>query len=57
MCPAWAKKAGTECKKWAKVVPTCVDAVRIGTGMGFWRWIERLIAESFCTSNRTNTHK
>ncbi|HEX7910712.1 MAG TPA: hypothetical protein VF534_21830 [Paraburkholderia sp.] len=28
------KKAGIECKKWAKVVPWRVDAVQNGTGMG-----------------------
>jgi hypothetical protein len=33
--PAYAKKTGSECKKWAKVVPDGVDEVQNGTGMGF----------------------
>jgi hypothetical protein len=37
MCPAYAKKAGNECKKWAKFVPTGVEQVQTGTGMGFGR--------------------
>jgi hypothetical protein len=34
MCPAYAEKAGNECKKWAKVVPSSVEAVQSGTGVG-----------------------
>jgi hypothetical protein len=34
MCPAYAKKAGNECKKWAKFVPARVDEVHIRTAMG-----------------------
>ena len=37
MCPAYAKKAGIERKKWAKFVPISVEQVQIGTGMGFGR--------------------
>jgi len=35
MCPAYAKKTGSERKKWAKLVPDGVDEVQNGTGMGF----------------------
>jgi hypothetical protein len=35
MCPAYAKKTGNECKKWAKLVPMSVDEVQTGTGMEF----------------------
>jgi hypothetical protein len=35
MCPAYAKKAGNECKKWAKLVPVRVEAVQSSTGVGF----------------------
>jgi hypothetical protein len=35
MCPAYAKKAGIECKKRAKFVPASIDQVQIRTGMGF----------------------
>jgi len=35
MCPAYAKKAGIECKKWAKFVPGSVEQVQSRTGMGF----------------------
>ncbi|QQC64987.1 hypothetical protein [Paraburkholderia ginsengisoli] len=34
MCPAYAKKAGNERKKWAKLVPASVDAVQYSTGVG-----------------------
>jgi hypothetical protein len=32
----YAKKTCSECKKWAKFVPTGVDEVQSGTGMGFF---------------------
>jgi hypothetical protein len=35
MCSAYAKKAGIECKKRAKLVPQRVDKVQSRTGMGF----------------------
>jgi hypothetical protein len=35
MCPAYAKKAGIECKKWAKFVPGSVEQVQSRTGMEF----------------------
>jgi hypothetical protein len=35
MCPAYAKKGGIGCKKWAKVVPNGANQVQSRTGMGF----------------------
>lgn len=35
MCPAYAKKGGIGCKKWAKVVPNSANQVQSRTGMGF----------------------
>ncbi|MFM0625650.1 hypothetical protein [Paraburkholderia xenovorans] len=41
MCPAHAKKAGNECKKWAKLVPERVYTVQVGTGMEFGVYFEQ----------------
>jgi hypothetical protein len=49
MCPAYAKKAGNECKKWAKLVPGSVDAVQFSTGMGFAACMTPLRHSSNCT--------
>jgi hypothetical protein len=41
MCPACAKKAGSERKKWAKLVPKRVYTVQAGTGMEFGVYFEQ----------------
>jgi hypothetical protein len=45
MCPAYAKKAGRECKKWAKLVPKRVDTVQVGTGMEFGVYFEQRVVD------------
>jgi hypothetical protein len=55
MCPAYAKKACNECKKWAKLVPTSVDAVQSGTGMGFVGCVQVSMPRAVCTSKCTKS--
>jgi hypothetical protein len=50
MCPAYAKKAGNERKKWAKLVPTSVDTVQSGTGMVFVGCVQISTPGAVCTS-------
>jgi hypothetical protein len=55
MCPAYAKKAGNERKKWAKPVPTSVDAVQTRTGMGFVGCVQVSTPGTACTSKCTKS--
>jgi hypothetical protein len=49
MCPAYAKKAGNERKKWAKLVLTGVDTVQSSTGVEFIGCVMDRTARIGCT--------